>query len=293
MIPYNYFIILQFNPINKYLNSREYKLMINKDLFKDKDEGIRKVTSIIKSQAESQRGIFSSDIPEEKSKKVWYLDTKNHDLYERNGLLIRVKENQETSEYKVEIKIRNSDRNKTASFDLYHPQSNPTYDFKRKQYKFEEDITTPLESIFSVSSVFEYKQNPDLNSYNDIESIYPSLGLDISDKKENLVKVNDFEANEYNPSLGELEFANGKSAQIQLSIWYLPNYSILPCIVEFDIDVKAEKPFDENDDKFEEFPQSKIGEINKLYNTLQDKSIGIADLETSKTKTHFVYEYKK
>ncbi len=286
-------MILQINPINKYLNSREYKLMINKDLFKDKEEGIKKVTSIIKSQVESQRGTFNSDIPEEKSKKVWYLDTKNHDLYEKNGLLIRVKENQAKSEYKVEIKIRNLDRNKAASYDPYHPQSNSNYDFKRKQYKFEEDITTPLKSIFSGSSVFEYNDIPGLNSYNDIESIYPSLGLDISDKRENLVKVNDFEANEFNPKLGEIEFATGNAAQIQLSIWYLPKYSILPCIVEFDINVEAEKPFNENDDTFKEFPESKIGEINKLYNMLQDKSIGIADLDTSKTKTQFVYDYKK
>ena len=35
--------------------------MINKDLFKDKEEGIKKVTSIIKSQVESQRGTFNSD----------------------------------------------------------------------------------------------------------------------------------------------------------------------------------------------------------------------------------------
>ena len=82
-----------------------------------------------------------------------------------------------------------------------NPQSNSKYDFKRKQYKFEEDITTPFKSIFSVSSVFEYNEKPDLNSYNDIESIYPSLGLDISDKNEKLVKVNDFEANEFNPDI--------------------------------------------------------------------------------------------
>ena len=40
-----------------------------------------------------------------------------------------------------------------------------------------------------------------------------------------LVKVNDFEADEFNPDLGEIIFANGKSAQIQLSIWNSPNDS--------------------------------------------------------------------
>jgi hypothetical protein len=265
--------------------------MVKKDLFKDKDEGIKKVTNLIKSQVESQGGTFNSLVPgEEKSKKVWYLDTKNHKLYENTGLLIRVKENEEKSEYKVEFKVRNSDRNKAALYDLYNPKKSSDYDFKRKQYKFEEDITTPFNSIFSVSSVFEYKKKPNLNSFKDIESIYPSLGIELLDKNKNMVKVNDFDAMEFNPELGEIIFANGKSAQIQLSIWYLSDDSSIPCIVEFDIDVEAEKPSDVNDKNFEEFPQSKIGEIDKLYKKLQDEKIGIADLETSKTKTRFVYE---
>jgi hypothetical protein len=286
------FIILQMNPINKYLNSREYKVMLKKDLFKDKGEGIKKVISILKTQVEGQGGTFNSDVPDEdKSKKVWYLDTKNHKLYENTGLLIRVKENQETSEFKVEFKIRNSDRNKAASYDLYNPKKNSDYDFKRKQCKFEEDITTPFNSIFSASSVFKYRKKPNLDSFKDIESIYPSLGIDLLDKNKDIVKVNDFEAEEFNPKLGEIEFANGKSAQTQLSIWYSPDESTLPCIVEFDIDVDSEQqPSNENDDKFKEFPQSKIGQIDELYKKLQGKSIGFADLESSKTKTRFVYE---
>ena len=59
----------------------------------------------------------------------------------------------------------------------------------------------------------------------------------------------------------------------------------MPCIVEFDIDVKAEKPSDEKDNNFEEFPQSRIGQINELYDKLQENSIGIANLELPKTKT--------
>ena len=78
-----------------------------------------------------------------------------------------------------------------------------------------------------------------------------------------------------------------------MSIWYSPDDSILPCIVEFDIDVDSEdQPSNENDDNFEEFPQSKIGEIDELYKKLQNDDIGIADLKTSKTKTCFVYEWK-
>ncbi|MGN6613773.1 MAG: hypothetical protein ACTHKC_01900 [Candidatus Nitrosocosmicus sp.] len=72
------------------------------------------------------------------------------------------------------------------------------------------------------------------------------------------------------------------------------NDNNMPCIVEFDIGVEAEKePSKRNDKNFEEFPLSKIGEINELYKKLQKESIGIADLETSKTKTRFVYEWNR
>ena len=218
---------MQINPINKYLNSREYKLILKKDLFKDKFDGIEKVKSIITSQVENQGGTFNAVNPEFKLKKVWYLDTENHELYKNknNGLLIRVKENQEKQGYKVEIKVRKPNRNDAASYDLLHPEKSEKYEFKDEKYKFEEDIKTPSDSVFSVSSVFEYKQELYLNSYNDILSIYPSLSLDVSDKQAKLVKVNDFEADEFNPDLGEIIFANGKSAQIQLSIWNSPKDS--------------------------------------------------------------------
>jgi hypothetical protein len=283
---------LQLNPTTRHLNSREYKLILIKEHFKDKGEGVKKAVSIVKSLVEQQGGTFNSEVQgEETSKKVWYLDTKKCDLHENknNGLLIRVKEDQEKSEYKVEIKVRKPDRNEAASYDLSSPQSNPKYKFKAEKYKFEQDIKTPFDSIYSVSSVFEYKQKPDLNSYEDILAIYPSLSLDVSDKKAKLVPVKDFEAKEFNPDLGEIVFANGKPAKTQLSIWYSPKDSSLPCIVEFDIDVKAEKPLNKNGDPFIEFPQSKIGKIDELYNKLQDKNIGIANLEPPKTKTEFAY----
>ena len=233
---------MHINPINKYLNSREYKLILKENLFKDKDEGIKTVKSIITSQVESQGGTFNEVVPEFNSKKVWYLDTENHQLFKnkKNGLLIRVKENQEKQKYKVKLKVRKPNRNDAASYDFLHPEKSEKYEFEDGKYEFEEDIKTPSDSVFSVSSVFEYKQELNLNSYKDILSIYPSLSLDVSDKQAKLVKIKCFPY-EFNPDLGEIIFANGKSAQIQLSIWNSPNYSRLPCIVEFDIDVKAEK----------------------------------------------------
>jgi hypothetical protein len=58
------------------------------------------------------------------------------------------------------------------------------------------------------------------------------------------------------------------------------------------MDVEAEKePSNETDKNFEEFLQFKIGDIDKLYKKLQKESIGIDDIEPSKTNTRFVYEW--
>ena len=106
-----------------------------------------------------------------------------------------------------------------------------------------------------------------------------------------MLKVNDFEASEISLKLGKIKFANKKSAGLEMSIWYFPKED-LPKIIELDIDVEAEKPLTENDNIFEEFPISKVEPINELYTTLQDKNIGVVDLETSKTKTDLAYEWK-
>ncbi len=203
-------LILQLKPTTKYLNSKEYKLMLKVEIFKDKDKGIEKVIDIIKSKVKDQKGTFTEEyIPNDKSKKVWYLDTKNHELYKNNGLLTRVKENQDKTKYNVEFKIRNSDKSIASSYDLSNPEKSINYQFKEEKHKFEEDITTPFKSIYSESAEFKYKDISNLEKYKDIKSIYPSLDLKMSDKKEDLLKVNDFKATENNPILGKIEFANG------------------------------------------------------------------------------------
>jgi hypothetical protein len=62
---------LQINPINKYLNSREYNLMLKKDLFEDKDGCMKKVTDTIKSQVESQGATFNSELQDGDELKIW------------------------------------------------------------------------------------------------------------------------------------------------------------------------------------------------------------------------------
>ena len=283
---------------NRLLNSREYKIILNPGEFSDEGVGRKKVIDVIKVQIEKKKGTFEEDEIDREVKTVWYVDTEKHTLYETMKFLVRIKqetkENDET-EYDVTFKNRNPDRAAAASCDLSNPLLKPGS--KLKEFKFEEDILTPFDRKFSAQAKIEYKQMPNFNTYQDMLSIYPNLKLDIS-PSENLLKVNDFEATEISYDLGNLIFKNGKKAKAQLSLWYLlkdngkPIDSIeTPLIGEFDIDVKAENSTNVDGSIYEEFPQSSIADINEFYGALQQE--GIADKGTKKTKTEYVYDYKK
>jgi hypothetical protein len=59
--------------------------------------------------------------------------------------------------------------------------------------KFEEDITTPFTSRFSLSASYKIDQNPGFNKFKDLVSVFPRLDLGISADEE-LTKVNNFVA---------------------------------------------------------------------------------------------------
>jgi hypothetical protein len=77
----------------------------------------------------------------------------------------------------------------------------------------------------------------------------------------------------------------------------LSNDNSIPCIVEFDIDVEAEKePSIETDKNFDEFSQSKIGEINELIKSCKMKTLTLQTLRLRKQRLvlsmngHVIYD---
>ena len=68
----------------------------------------------------------------------------------------------------LHLKNRDPDRSRAASFDLSGFQESANFEFKEN--KFEEDIVTPFESKFSVSTKFESKKYPDFDTYKSIKN---------------------------------------------------------------------------------------------------------------------------
>ena len=164
------------------------------------------------------------------------------------------------------------------------------------EVKFEEDIIAPYVSKFSMSAKYKDKEKPEIHSIGELKSIFPGLhnhGL----KEGKLKKVNNFEAKEISCKIGKILFDNDNNEEdnqikTDLNLWYLPADERLPLIVEFTFDYSAKKRKNDTDKLLmEEFPFSLVQNAYEFYHALQDSRI--VDLESSKTKTCFAYDYKK
>jgi uncharacterized protein YjbK len=143
---------------NRPLTGREYKLMLNTNEFKERDEGIKNFLDLIESrikllnsgQGREEEIRFEEKVKEKKG-TVWYMDTKNFEL-NANKFLLRVRrENDE--EYITDLKSRNPDRYISASYDF---SSTTKDDIK---IKFEEDIISPLSANFLFQRRLKHKKN--------------------------------------------------------------------------------------------------------------------------------------
>ncbi|MGZ5551987.1 MAG: hypothetical protein ACXWE7_14490 [Nitrososphaeraceae archaeon] len=152
-------------------------------------------------------------------------------------------------------------------------------------------------SKFSISAQYKDKEKPDINTIGELKLIFPGLhnhGL----KEGKLKKVNGFEAKEISCKIGKIFFDDNSEEDNQirtdLNFWYLPNDERIPLIVEFTFDYNAKKRKNDKDiDKLlkEEFSLSLVQSTYKFYRALQETRI--VDLESSKTKTSFAYDYKQ
>lgn len=98
--------------MNKPLDSRELKLILDPKRFQDLNSGIDKFQQIVKSQIESLDGTFDKEKDlKKKHRRTWYLDTENFELKSKNFFFrIRKEEDEGDKEYDVTLKCRHEDR---------------------------------------------------------------------------------------------------------------------------------------------------------------------------------------
>ncbi len=282
--------------MHRSLDSREFKLILKPEIFRNLNEGVKKIQKIIDSKVDNLNGKFKPDIDiKPKYRRTYYLDTVNYKLRSKNFFL-RVREDKESKKYTITLKCRHPDRYISAAYDLSGPNH---------KIKFEEDIIAPHVSKFSISAEFNDDEEPEINNLEDLIKIFPGLRkYDLGEGR--LEKVNKFEAKEISVELGKISYSDkngeGYDNEIKtfLNFWYLPKpkKEKMPLIVEFTYDYSAiNKKEEEEKNKsnkvkisIEEFPLFVVRNTYELYSSLQDTKV--VDLKSSKTKTEFAYQYK-
>ena len=270
---------------NRPVTSREYKLILNADRFKDRFEGTQTFWNLLKFLVAKQGGQIHQEQDEEKVRRTWYLDTPGLD-FRRRQFVLRVREevDEPNKKFKATLKYRAPDRYISAGQNL-------STTAQKSKTKFEEDILPPFTSKFSHSTSVKYKKTPDLAHIERVASLFPGVAaLNIATGTP-VEKVNGFEANEIARWVGQLKFEREPLVKLCLSFWYLIGTEIvkeLPLIVEFSFDYDAAEETHDDPSQLEQFPSPVVTGAYRLFKTLQRQSDWIKSNAT--TKTAYAYE---
>ena len=257
---------------NQPVTSREYKLMLNSDRFRDRAKGAETFLNLIDFLIQKQGGSIEKQGKEE-SLHTSYLDTPQFAL-RQSGFSLRLRE--EAKGFQINLKYRGADRYISAAQDLSGSQ--------KGKIKFEEDILPPFVSKFSHSNSIETDVMPHFKTIKDVTSLFPGIALLGIDENTPVETANDFRALEVVRKLCKFQF-DETEIKASLSFWYLVNDTDWPLVGEFSFDYDAA----ENDESDLEKYSLKVVEGAKgFFNSVQNQT-GWLDFTTT-TKTGFALE---
>jgi hypothetical protein len=261
------------------VTSREYKLMLNVDRFKDREQASQEFLSLLDFLVKKEGGSVEEQNEEEK-RQTSYLDTPEGALRQKGFALRLREEDDDEEEFQINLKYRASDRYISAAQDLSSTQEGKT--------KFEEDILPPFVSKFSHSISIETDTAPELGTMNKVMDLFPGLrNLDI-DENTPVETVNDFKALEIVRKLCKLKFGEEPIIKASLSFWYLTGEEDeWPLVGEFSFDYDV-LDSEADREKLEMYPHRVVEGANHLFNALQ-KQEGWISFNTT-TKTAFALE---
>lgn len=275
---------------NKPITSREYKLMLNADRFKNRKEGADAFWELAAALVEEQGGKAKKKI-EEKERRVWYLDTPDFEL-RRAGYVLRLREEMEAAKrFKLTLKFRHPDRYLSASRNVAVSAAGQAASDDITT-KFEEDILRQSVSKFAHSTSIHLADRPNLDTLADVINIFAGLERLNIPGTTSIATVNNFEAHEIKRESGKFNFGQKPKVKPCLSFWYCPDQTgNLPLVAEFsfDYDVLDEEMtrLTQHPDQLEQFPLPVVKAANDFFNALQDRQEWF-DFEGT-TKTAFAY----
>ncbi len=266
------------------VTSREYKLMLNTDRFKDREEGCAVFLNLLEFLIKKEGGTIEISSKKEEKRHTSYLDTPELALRQQGYSLRLRKEDKAEDRFQLNLKYRASDRYIAANQDL----SSAQMEEGRYSRKFEEDILPPFISKFSHSASIKFSQLPELTSMQQIVTFFPGLKKLPIDEESTIKTIDDFEAVEVVRKLCKFRFTKSTDIKASLSFWYLTEeMDGWPLVGEFSFDYDL--PSDEiKKDKLEKYPAQVVEGTNRFFGALQGQA-GWINFNTT-TKTAFALE---
>ncbi|MDY6993695.1 MAG: hypothetical protein SVR94_13980 [Pseudomonadota bacterium] len=279
--------------MNKPITSREYKLILDTNRFKDRQQGAKDFLELFEYLVEEQGEKFKKK-EREKERQTYYLDTIGLNFYQQ-GFILRVREEQTDNKIKMTLKYRHSDRYLSASKNLSSRSQE-----KNRQCKFEEDILASGSSKFSHSVSLKnpssLKHPEKLWSPNETETVKDVIDLfpevqgddDLKDlhKDTKIQVVNGFKAHEIAHKLGHFSMSDTKIKAV-LNFWYLPHEKgKFPLVVEFSFDYDLD-PVPKGG-QLEQFPLEVVKKTQRLFEALKRQKGWVS--EQAITKTSYAYK---
>ena len=285
-------------PTNRPITSREYKLMLNTERFRDRRAGAGLFWKLLTFLVENQGNEVISDQVDrlekdaEKIRTTWYLDTPGYEL-QRANITLRVREEPGAkSPFKVTLKFRAPDRYTAAGCDVRCTQEVADDDLK-----FEEDVVPPFVSKFSYSVSFKSKDLPAIKTMGDAVDVFPGLAAYDFPGKTPLRVVNGFRAHEVAHFIGKLKLDKMPTerglrempdfvVKVALNHWYLrPDENDYPLVTEFSFGFDANSQAKE--DRLEMFPPTVVAGANRLFRDVQNQAGWLAQFGSTKTAYAF------
>lgn len=257
------------------VTSREYKLMLNTDRFRDRGQGSEVFFDLIDFLIEKEGGKVIEKQNKEEKRKTSYLDTRELALRQQ-GFALRLREEDKAEDgFQINLKYRASDRYISAAQDLSGFQVNKT--------KFEEDVLPSFVSKFSHSTSIKTDTLPDLSSMEKVDSFFPGL-KDLEIDGDTVVETaHGFKAKEVVRKLCKFRFGEATTIKASLSFWYLTDEeNDWPLVVEFSFDYEA-LDGGEGGDKLEAYPREVVEGANRFFGALQNQAGWVSSDTTTKT----------
>jgi hypothetical protein len=209
-------------------NSRELKLLIHTDVFANRAEGYRQCWGTVKDLA-TEMGIQvvqAKDPFDEGARKVMYLDTGSEQLGEENlSLRLRIKLKDGKLENKVDLnlKYRRSDVDTVPSDAVTAAKG------VKSSFSYEEDVAGFIGGVDGQNSsatsmactikgvAAEKLAGNTLGLYAEYFPSLAELGIPLASQLE---MVGGIAIREHKVTPGELDFGQGMSTEVDISVWY-------------------------------------------------------------------------